>query len=1012
MDNCGLTSDTLRWLPGSDAYSRFSGGYGTSLRTLSMRNSDYDASGASYNRFVLLDSNWLVTMEGIEVVRLGDVESVMPMFFSHMPAGVSVMTNTQTQPLQLQITLADGVAPAEQTGVLWNILSGYELLSPTNRIEFSLELRGKNLVLGTPLVPGVHASNDLLFPQSLSLPLEPAFLQTNLLQHYAELKNLTFTTPFDLQAENIASRLGMDYIVPWSLLLSDAAVPTDLLAEAAGLEHFAIELRTDGVPRSPVHTLPPELFQPVVPSTGFGALVTIDLSTAQLDSYDSKLFAGLSRPNTRLDLDMGMLYLGITPVPVGLFDDVPASGTVGFGLQSLSLTSLANHNRKCPAISNQACIDCSDGSWSTAVSTFHYCAQCMAGSSCRRGVLKPCGAGTFQPERGSLNCTQCATGTYSNSIGQSQPFTCIGCSPGRYQPLLGADSATACLSCAPGRASVYAGSSACDLCTAGTYASPKRWSCLQCPIGKYRESVYVNTSDVSRGDSIADCVSCPAGTTTTTAGADRGDLCTNVVCGTGYAFNLSRADALRNNNASMAVSLLSSYFCDKCPAGYACQQNVQTVCPAGTFAAAGGSSCSSCAPGRYRNEIAGSSIDDCLYCGPATFASRSGAASCQSCPPHTYQPASGSSSAADCLPCAGGGVLSSPSSDNSTAAATLAICPRGASRNISIEALSPDAASFIARSLHDDESASVGGTAYAPVRGGKSLRLTVDPDDATLHLSDALGEARDSSSSAHSGFDPTQAAVVSDTMLALMLSLCLACLIPLLCFRLLPLRAAKRIDLMSTCHSLESGGILVSRPTQFGASVSLSFVLVSIAVAIQLGTASNATLSSTLQPASANDHTGTAQGAWQVTIKAHGAPESGAGALSLDQWCMGSKPLRGNSGFTSHTGTAPMGARTTIQDGACVIAVDCLDCSVSSVGSVSISVPYVVQLVEWELWISGATPKSWSRMYGALTQVNGAMLDAESNLRFSVMESYYIDERAASSITYCQSHFASKDLLL
>jgi hypothetical protein len=70
---------------------------------------------------------------------------------------------------------------------------------------------------------------------------------------------------------------------------------------------------------------------------------------------------------------------------------------------------------------------------------------------------------------------------------------------------------------------------------------------------------------------------------------------------------------------------------------------------------------------------------------------------------------------------------------------------------------------------------------------------------------------------------------------------------------------------------------------------------------------------------------------------------------------------------------------------------------VSATGVTAFQLPYSAQLIEWELWVHSAVPATWTRRYGVLTQLpGGRLLDAESELRFSVMESYYADERSAA----------------
>lgn len=132
----------------------------------------------------------------------------------------------------------------------------------------------------------------------------------------------------------------------------------------------------------------------------------------------------------------------------------------------------------------------------------------------------------------------------------------------------------------------------------------------------------------------------------------------------------------------------------------------------------------------------------------------------------------------------------------------------------------------------------------------------------------------------------------------------------------------------------------------------MCFLLVAVYVAIQLGTASNATLVNTLQPASANNNTGTAQGAFQFSLKAYGSPAVGSGLPhALDSWCTqsGAAPT---TGFTGGNATI----RSVIQGEACVLLVDCLDCGMGGVGGVTLTVPYVAQLLEWEVWVTGAVP--------------------------------------------------------
>src|SRR4051812_35757038 len=104
-----------------------------------------------------------------------------------------------------------------------------------------------------------------------------------------------------------------------------------------------------------------------------------------------------------------------------------------------------------------------------------------------------------------------------------------------------------------------------------------------------------------------------------------------------------------------------------------------------------------------------------------------------------------------------------------------------------------------------------------------------------------------------------------------------------------------------TAHTVEPGGLMCYRPTQFGAAFSLSFLLVAIYFAIQLSTESNADLKNTLQPASSNANSN-AQGAFEVTLKAYGSPQGSASSHSLDNWCVPNFTVA-TSGFTGTTQT-------------------------------------------------------------------------------------------------------------
>src|SRR5947209_7788305 len=107
-------------------------------------------------------------------------------------------------------------------------------------------------------------------------------------------------------------------------------------------------------------------------------------------SYPAKLFSGLTRENTTVNVDLGMLYSGSTPIPPGLFDDV--TGSVGYG-SGVALTgqSQVNQARGCGYIVQQKCLTCPDGTYLNSISgMLRRCARAGEGASCGGGSPSCC----------------------------------------------------------------------------------------------------------------------------------------------------------------------------------------------------------------------------------------------------------------------------------------------------------------------------------------------------------------------------------------------------------------------------------------------------------------------------------------------------------------------------------------------------------------------------------------------------------------------------------------------
>ena len=261
--------------------------------------------------------------------------------------------------------------------------------------------------------------------------------------------------------------------------------------------------------------------------------------------------------------------------------------------------------------------------------------------------------------------------------------------------------------------------------------------------------------------------------------------------------------------------------------------------------------------------------------------------------------------------------------------------------------------------------------------------------DATLSSFGATGAASDSTVSrgaASSAFTLSSAATAG-----LMVALLVVAFAPLVAYRFVPARAAVMLDQFSLAHKTGVGAFVSNTPTQLGAMVTWSFLCVALLVAILLGLQDNTARTTELLPPSAAPMAGTAAASWQITLRAY----TGEDSTAMAAWCRSDNGnlLSRQSGFS-----ASFTLRAEPQGQSCAVTADCTECSLSALTSVAFSFPYSAQLIEWELWVNGAQPQSWARRYGILTQMAaaGRLLAAESELRFSVMESYYSDERSAA----------------
>ena len=977
MNRCGMTAATLQ----SNGGNPFGNLADTTALSMANDAGDPDNADGTWNIFNPLPSAWLRTGPFTQLMslKLGRVDSLPPGggFFGSYTSAASVSSDT---PVAVVLQLAAGTSPMSiPTGPVWLLITGYGLVDIQTRLSYTLELQGWDLQAGPMLDWFRPTEGDRLYPESISVPLEPAFLSPTLWDHFYPIQNIRIGAPSSPDSTVDAT--------PWNAAVNDTSFPADLLHWAEGMVSFTMGFPLGTAPPPPISTLPASFFQYVRPDMGFGSLTHVDLSMALLTWYPIDLFAGLTRTGTAVAADLNMLWQGDVPIPVGLFDGIE---TVTEGSSPLVGGAKRNKVRGCaylgtseayPLSPPQSCNLCPQGSFTQSVPKFGglYCARCAAGFYCTDSATKPCPAGKFQPDPEASSCYNCAVGTYNNATGQAQSYACIACKAGTYNAQEGSTSEDACLPCEDGSVNGVPAAFECTPCDLGTYADTKRYTCVACPQGRYG-----NASDADVRSSVASCIDCDVGTTTTSAGATGPGQCVEIPCPPGMWYS---KDPLPFTTPGTTAA-----HCRPCVAGQYCFANRNLYCPPGSWAPANSGSCTLCPPGTYTADSGSTRIEDCTACVPGTYSQMQGSAACSSCPAGTVNAAVGATDRSACLSC---------SSSNTTTNSSL--CTKGAAEVITLTELLDAAPAFIAETSASGASRS----SYSVLRGGPSLRLTSNPDDASLALAAAYNVSAGSSSVSHSSFDPTSDLIISNTMFALLLSLVIGSIIPLLLYRFIPIKKAHPLDVMAAAHRLKPGGLLVYRPTQFGVAFSLCFLCLATFTAIQLGSASNATMLNTLQPASANPNTGTAQAAMQITLKAYGAPAAGSSSpWALDTWCMSNTTKADSTGFTEGI----LSSRAAIQRSACVLAVDCLDCGMDGVGSVTLTLPYVAQLLEWEVWVTGAIPGSWSRFYGVVSQLPDQMLDAQATLQFSAIEAYFIDSRVTSSISYCKRPGASAHL--
>ena len=612
-----------------------------------------------------------------------------------------------------------------------------------------------------------------------------------------------------------------------------------------------------------------------------------------------------------------------------------------------------------------SCISCPPGKSTagTGSSSADACVVCIPGtfsSPATGGTCTPCAAGTYQYLEGQGSCFNCSAGSYGLQISQTSPASCSLCPPGYQNPNVGANQIDACLPCPIGSASSSPGQAVCTTCSPGYYQSTiGQFQCQPCPAGTFLTTSGATTSDR--------CLRCPA-STSSPPGSSSPVQCTAPICDPG----LYTADSAAPCQAV-------------CPVGSYCVNGIFSPCPAGSYnTLPKQSTCIGCGLGQFGAMPGGQSAAVCLQCPLSTYSNANASASCTLCPAETTTTGLGSTTAASCHPLSG--------------CATGSLCPLGSSRAISTGDLLIDSEVIFAQmQLQANSSVYLDPSAlYAPLRTSSSLRLAAFQSDSTLSSSSATGTTP-------SELSQPSPDSLSRTDIILIIVFIVIAFLPWLAYRQVPAWLARYVDQFSTKQKPEIGQVAPRHPTQFGSVVTWSFVCIGVMVAVVLGTAPNTLITTGIVPPSSTNLAGSAKANFELTIRVYSGDATIASSCGITGTGPNGFSLTGQTGFV---GAYASRAMPSSSGSTCLLAADCLGCGLSgSSASVSFTLPYDAQLIEYEVWINSASPGSWSRRYGILQQQQGRLLDAQGVLDFSLSEAYYIDgstEASGFELSYLQ----------
>lgn len=230
-----------------------------------------------------------------------------------------------------------------------------------------------------------------------------------------------------------------------------------------------------------------------------------------------------------------------------------------------------------------------------------------------------CSSGFFSSTEGQSSCTQCDGSSWAVP-GSSACVTCVQCGPGNYSYGCGTNDLEpgTCHSCPAGKFSDHADSNVkCHDCPPGLFQSkPGQVSCELCPAGNFSSSA----------GSLA-CEACATGKFAHTRGADE---C--MLCDLGMFQDKTGESGCQSCATGKFSGKAGASECKRCISGkYAAKYSARecTACSPGTYQDhSGKSSCSLCRAGTFSS---GNQSSECQACQPGTFAAQNGSQSCDAC---------------------------------------------------------------------------------------------------------------------------------------------------------------------------------------------------------------------------------------------------------------------------------------------------------------------------------------------------------------------------------------------